>query len=219
LINDKINNDKYNFNRLKSYPDDNFNLNFIESELSVVIIIIDFINLTEIVKESINKLINITKQFNNDVLNLLNDKIYCNINIYEIIGDSYIFTINFPYTMISLNPVLLAIRFIIDIVNLSNKYIDIRIRISYKKLHYGKINNHIRIFGAGICLALRLENKSSKNIIFLSEKFHKQFLEENKLINNNKYNLIFENYNNNIKGIGYCNYYSLNLEDNKLILL
>ena len=205
-------NDKFNFNRLKSYPDDNLDLNFIKSNSSVIIIIIDFINSTEIIiKESIIRLINISKQFNKDILNLLNNNIFSYINIYEIIGDSYILTINFPNTNQTLYPSLLAIKFCKNIINISNSYINIRIGISYENVYYGIINNHIRIFSRGICLASRLENKALKNIIFCCENFYNQYLEEIK-VKEIKYNFIFNNYNSELKGLGICNYYSFDLE-------
>ena len=121
--------------------------------------------------------------FNNDILSLLN--IFQYIYIYEIIGDSYILIINFPNINQISYPATLAINFCIKLINLSKKYIDIRIGISYDAIYYGVINNHIRIFGESICLASRLENKALKNKIFCCQNTYKQIIKEDKI----KYNL------------------------------
>jgi class 3 adenylate cyclase len=90
---------------------------------------------------------------------------------------------------------------------MSNKYIDIRIGISYDKLYYGTINNHIRIFGKGICLAARLENNAAKNNIYCCNQLY------NKIIEEDYYKLFFTNNIISLKGIGIYKCYIINIKN------
>ena len=216
LNNDNINNILNNKPIINNYPSDNCilnyldncfirtnNIDFMKSDIKSIIIILDFIDSTKIMLNNIINFINVNKQFNKDILTLLN--IYQNIYIYEIIGDSYILTINFPNIDSILYPASLAIIFCINLINITKKYINIRIGISYDYLYYGIINNHIRIFGNGICLAARLEQKALKNKIVCCKEFYNQLIMEDKL------NLIFEKENIYLKSFGNYECYILNL--------
>ena len=182
----------------------------IEESKDIVIIVIDFINSTDkLINDGIHNFINLHKKFNKDLLLLINDNKY--IKIYEIIGDSYILTLNFSNIKQTIIPATLTIIFLNKLINNTNNYIDIKIGISYNKCYYTLINNHIRIFGEGIVLASRLENQGSKDLILCCQNFYDQIIKENII------NIIFTKKLLYLKGIGNYNCYIINMGDNKNI--
>ena len=182
----------------------------IEESKDIVVIVIDFINSTDkLMNDGIHNFINLHKKFNKDLLLLINDNKY--IKIYEIIGDSYILTLNFSNIKQTIIPATLTIIFLNKLINNTNNYIDIKIGISYNKCYYTLINNHIRIFGEGIVLASRLENQGFKHLILCCQKFYDQIIKENII------NIIFTKKLLYLKGIGNYNCYIINMEDNKNI--
>ena len=182
----------------------------IEKSKDIVVIVIDFINSTDkLMNDGIHNFINLHKKFNKDLLLLINDNKY--IKIYEIIGDSYILTLNFSNIKQTIIPATLTIIFLNKLISNTNNYIDIKIGISYNKCYYTLINNHIRIFGEGIVLASRLENQGSKSLLLCCQKFYNQIIKENII------NIIFTEKLLYLKGIGNYNCYIINMEDNKNI--
>jgi hypothetical protein len=172
-------------------------LKFQQSDQSVIIIIIDFIDSTNmLIKNGTNNFINICIKFNTDILSLIYN--YKIIKIYEIVGDSYILTINFPYIVKTKQPASMAINFCKELINVSKEYIHIRIGITYDKIYYGIINNHIRIFGESICLASRLENKAYINHIICCANINSQLIIENNKFKFNIKKIYLKSFNNYI---------------------
>jgi hypothetical protein len=188
-------------------------LNFKKSSNKVIIICIDFIDSVSILKlKGIKNIIDINRKFYNDVYYIINKLKYKYIKIYEIVGDSYIFTINFPNIKQYKYPASQCILFCKNLINMSCSYIDLRIGIAYDQVHYGMINNHIRIFGDAINLASRLENQASKFHINCCQNFYNKITKENKL------KLNFDNKKCYLKGFGEYNYSIINIKSIKELI-
>jgi len=147
------------------------NNDFIKSYNKVIIINIFFTNIL------FNNIIFNRQKFNNHILLLIEKYVY--IKIYEINQDNYILVINFPYTENIHNPANMAVMFCMDLIKVSNKYVDIIIGITYDTIHFGLLNNHIKIFSKKLILLSILKNNLYKNCIFSCKDFALQHNIEN----------------------------------------
>lgn len=186
-INIKLNKSFY------TYDQKIINNNFIKTENEVIIINIDFINSTELIKsKGILNMINITKSFYNDIINLIKNNYYPYIYIHEIVGDGFMLVsnidwlFNFPEYSATI-----VLNFVQELYELTKEYIDIRIGISYGQLYYGYIDNNLRFFGDILSLSNRLENKCNQNEVLVQYKFYKKLLSEI-YCNNINYDISFK---------------------------
>ncbi len=147
------------------------NNDFIKSDKKVIIINIFFTNIL------FNNIIFNRQKFNNHILLLIEKYVY--IKIYKINQDNYILVINFPYTENIHNPANMTVIFCMDLIKVSNKYIDIIISITYDTIHFGLLNNHIKIFSKKLILLSILKNNLYKNCIFSCKDFYKKHNIEN----------------------------------------
>ena len=201
-------------NNINLYNYIKYNDVFINSSNKLIIICIDMINSTNILlNNGIKNTININIRFYNDIKFLINNSYLNYIFIHEIIGDMIILILNHENTFnIKKYCASICLYFIYELINISKKYINIRIGISYDNLYYGYINNNLRLFGKGINLAARLENKCIINNIFICQNFYNKLIEEN-LFNELQINII----NLELKGFNNNFYYTIDLIKNNNI--
>lgn len=189
------------------------NRDFIKSSNNIIIIMIDFINSTQIlVNEGITNTINIQSSFYEDVIHLLKNYFYPYIYIHEILGDSYVFVINAEWTnTITEYCTSIAFDFVNRLYNSTKYYINFRTGITYGKIHYGIIDNHFRFFGENINLSSRLCNICEIGKIVTDTSFYDKLLDES----------LIEITSNIIvcrpKGFGLVNCYSIYLMDDMAI--
>jgi len=204
-------------NNINLYQYIKYNDTFINSSNKLVIICIDIINSTHIlINKGIKNTININIKFYNDIKKLITTTYLNYIFIHEIIGDMVILILNNENTFnINKYCTSICLYFIYELVNISKKYINIRIGVSYDNLYFGYINNNLRLFGKGINLAARLENKCIINNIFICKNFYNKLKEEN-IFNElqiNKIYIEFKGFNNDF-------YYNIDLlNDSNIFLL
>lgn len=181
----------------------------------IVVVSIDFRNSVEfLVSNGTMKTINIYKKFHNDVIILLKKNYYPYIYIHEIIGDCFIIVSNIDW---SLNMpkfcASLIFSFLTELYMITNEYIETRIGVSYGNLHWGYIDNNLRLFGIPINLASRLESVCNPNSITCDDDFLNKLLEE-KLFDTTK--IIYTKTKSELKGLGEYNYNTIpiNLKTN-----
>jgi class 3 adenylate cyclase len=128
-------------------------------------------------------MIKISKSFYNDVIELIKQKYYPYIYIYEIVGDSFMFIINADWTYnIEIICATIGMDFVKNLIKKTESYVQIRVGISYGKLSYGKIGNNLRFFGQIVNMSSRLESISIPKTIVTSIEFWDKFTSEIKLI-------------------------------------
>jgi hypothetical protein len=181
------------------------NKDFVESSNNIIIIMIDFINSTQIlVNEGITNTINIQSFFYDDVINLLKNHFYPYIYIHEILGDSYIFVINAEWkNSITEYCASIAFDFITRLYYSTKYYIKFRTGITYGKIYYGVIDHHFRFFGENINLASRLCNICESGKIVTDTSFHDKLFDESLI------NIISDLIVCRPKGFGVVNCYSI----------
>ena len=181
------------------------------SKNKIVIVSIDFKDSTKLlVSGGTVNIINIYKHFHNDVILLIKSKYYPYIYIHEIIGDCFIIVSNINWSHDVINfCASIMISFIFNLYNLTKKYIEIRIGISYGHLYCGFIDHNFRLFGIPINLASRLENVCISNCLCCDENYLNKLLEE-KLDNIEK--LEYTKAYTELKGFGFINHNNVFLE-------
>lgn len=207
FVKEPLNNQIYTSETMLLNKTDDFKV----SKNKIVIVSIDFKDSTKLlVSNGTVKMINIYKKFHNDVILLIKSKYYPYIYIHEIIGDCFIIVsnINWSYDVINFCASII-ISFIFNLYNITKKYINIRIGISYGHLYCGYIDHNFRLFGIPINLASRLENVCVNNCVCCDENYFNKLLDE-KLKNIEK--LEYIKAFTELKGLGFTNYYNIFLE-------
>ncbi len=175
------------------------------SKNKIVVISIDFRNSTEfLVKNGTLETIYKYKKFHNEIINLIKKKYYPYIYIHEIIGDCFVIVSNIDWALnIPKLCASLVMSFLMELYTITNKYIKIRIGISYNNLYWGYIDDNLRLFGIPMNLASRLENICIENSIMCDNNFLNK-LKEEKMFNTEK--LIYNSTKTELKGFGDYNY-------------
>ena len=185
------------------------NRDFMESSNNIIIIMIDFVNSTQIlINEGITNTINIQFSFYDDVINLLKKYFYPYIYIHEILGDSYIFVINAEWkNSITEYCTSIAFDFINRLYHSTKNYINFRTGITYGKIYYGIIDHNFRFFGENINLSSRLCKICEIGKIVTDTLFYDKLLDESLI------EIISDIIVCKPKGFGTVNCYSIYLMD------
>lgn len=205
IINDELSNENIYSNKLIY---NNFLYELSITKTKIVIIAIDFIDSTKIlVNNGVLNYFTINKQFHNDIIKLIKKNYYPYIFIHEILGDSFILVTNFDINLIIPFIGNIIIVFLVELINLTKNYINIRIGITYDYINYVFIDSNLRFFGEAINMASRLENQCINNyeVNCCCDFMNKLINETPKIVNN----LDVESVETEIKGFGKKQFYKI----------
>jgi hypothetical protein len=133
---------------------------FTESNIDMMIIAIDIKDSTHaLIKKGSIQGIELHLKFHKHIVELIQKRFYPYLYIHEIMGDGFILILNiewahnFPRFCASM-----AYSFLSHLYQLTNDFIEFRAGVSYGKLYYGYLDEHLRFFGEPINRAARYES-------------------------------------------------------------
>lgn len=152
---------------------------FVQSNLDMVIIGLDMKNSTEYLMDNgVDKTMALHNVFHTTMVELIRAEYYPYMYIHEIMGDGFIIVLNlewsyhFPRFCASM-----AYAFIVKLYQRTK--LTFRTGISYGKLHYGYIDNHLRFFGEYMNRASRYESACRDKMIATDRHFYQKLCDEN----------------------------------------
>jgi Adenylate and Guanylate cyclase catalytic domain len=153
---------------------------FKQTTNKIVVICMDFIDSTrELNTNGAFNMAHINMRFYESIINIIRKTYYPFVYIHEVVGDSYVITLNTDWTYnMPLFCSTLAINFLYDIIHSTKEFVDIRVGISYGTVVYGLIGNTLRFFGEPMHMASRLEHSGDKNHILFDESFYTKICSE-----------------------------------------
>jgi class 3 adenylate cyclase len=146
--------------------------------MDMVIIGLDMKNSTEYLMEhGVEKTMALHNIFHTTMVELIREEYYPYMYIHEIMGDGFVIILNlewayhFPRFCASM-----AYAFIVKLYEKTK--ITFRTGISYGKLHYGYIDNHLRFFGEHMNRASRYESVCRDKMIATDSYFYQKLCDE-----------------------------------------
>lgn len=194
----------------------NNSFGFKQTNNKLVIISIDFINSTEqLISNGVLNYININKRFHNDIITKIKRYYYPYIYLHEIIGDAFILLLNADWTFnIPRYTTSLALLFIYELIQITNEYIKIRCGVVYDNVHYGHIDNNLRLFGKAINTAARLESACESEYEINCDNNFVNTLFEEKIFKMT--NLLITPKEGILKGLGMVKYNTINVHQKNM---